>query len=73
MPNHCYTSPEYDNGDVKAPEYYDWDWKVEWNPDVYHWDNYGSGEVDTQEETDFLLCHHDITDYDNSPSSITYN
>lgn len=73
MPNHCYTSPYYSSTEARAPEYYDWDWTVEWNKDVYQWDNYGSGEVDTQEETDYLLCTHDLTEADNSPASVTFN
>lgn len=44
MPNHCYSGNEEES---YAPKYYDWDWKVEWNKNVYHWTNYGSGEVDT--------------------------
>ena len=73
MPFHCYTSPEFPNNVVRPPIYYDWDWTVEWNRDVYRYVNYGSGEIKDQSNTDALLCNHEITKFDNVPSSFTLN
>lgn len=73
MPFHCYTSPEFPNNEARAPIYYDWDWTVEWNKDVYRWENYGSGEIKDQQTTDALLCNHEITKFDNVPSFFTLN
>lgn len=71
MPNHCYSA----SADLEyAPVYYNWDWTVEWNKDVYHWDNYGSGEVDTQAELDSLMCDHTVTEHQNLPGyGITFS
>lgn len=71
MPNHCY-SANYSPLQY-YPDYKVFDWTVKWNSDVYRTVNYGLGLVDTQTETDDLLCHHEVTSASNAVPTVTFN
>ena len=73
MPNHCYSSAQSIFDDQRGPVYYDWDWTVVWNREVYYEDRYMLSEVDTQEETDALLCDSTRTRESQLGTSITFN
>jgi hypothetical protein len=71
MPNHCYSANRHPL--QYYPDYKIIDWTVEWNPDVYHDVNYGSGRVDTQAEVDDTLCSHEVTAHTNSVADVVIN
>lgn len=71
MPNHCYSANYYPL--QYYPDYKIIDWTVEWNPNVYHDINYGSGRVDTQTEVDDLMCSHEVTAHTESVAQVVIN
>jgi len=73
MPNHCYSTAQSIHDEQRGPVYYDWDWTVDWNQNLWGYTHYGGALVNTQEKTDNLLCYSSITRKNQLTNSITFN